>query len=117
KEELMETNTYNFNNSGNNTGIEIEFKKLVTPISYNSFTVTKYDCSPMNPEFEGTSPMILINRVTFSKTVMIQFEGLVTLDLTNYANNLSLPVPKVFFRSTENTGLFQELPSSYEPTS
>jgi hypothetical protein len=117
KEELMQGNTYNFKDAKSNTGISIEFSKIVTPISYNSFTITKYDCSPLNPEFEGNAPMILINKVIFEKTVMTEFTGLVSLDLKNYANNINLTEPKVFFRSTVDSGLFNELPTTYDNTS
>jgi hypothetical protein len=114
KEELMEGNTYKFLKGNVNTGITIEFKKLVTPISYNSFTVTKYDCSPLKPAFDGKVPLILINKVNFAKTVMTQFTGQVTLDLSKYANNLDLLTPKVFYRSTLDSGVFEELPTVFD---
>jgi hypothetical protein len=116
-EELLEGNTYNFNNHQNNTGIEVEFKKLVTPIPYNSLTVIKYNCSPMNPEFEGTPPMLLINRIEFTKAIMSEYNGEVTLDLTNYANNIKLNAPKAFHRSTVGEGIFSELPTTFDAIS
>jgi hypothetical protein len=113
----MQGNTYNFSSSGNNTGIWIDFKKLVTPISYNSFTVTKYACSPLNPVFEGNAPLLLINKVVFAKTVMTEFTGEVLLNLDDYANNIKLSEPKVFFRSTLDSGLFVEIPTAFEASS
>jgi hypothetical protein len=110
----MESNTYDFNKNGQNSGVSIEFRNLVSPIPYNSFTVTKYDCSPLNPEFTGYAPQILINKITFAKTVMTSYTGVVTLDLSNYAKNIKLNNPKAFVRSTIDSGVFTEVPVEYE---
>lgn len=109
--------TYDFNNETNNTGIEIKFSALPTSTIEHLYTVTKYNCSPMNPAFEVLpEPLLLINRVMFDLSTEGEYGAEVKLNLNGYAKNLILINPKVYFRPTEGEGNFVELESTYNST-
>lgn len=113
KNEVLEGNEYKFNTNDQKTGIELKFLTMETPIPYNSFNIKKYDCAPMNPEFDGSSPMLLKNRIVLKKSVIESYSAELTISLNDYAKNLSLDNPSAYFRATEGSGTFTQLESNY----
>lgn len=113
KEELLEGNDYDFNVNSKNTGIKITFDVLNSPVPYNRFTVKKYDCAPLNPEFLGLTPMLISHKVVIETSQITSYVGQVELDMSLYQNSLDLTSPVVFFRNTLDNGLFQSVKSTY----
>lgn len=112
-EELLETNEYDFNNSTDKTGLILKFNSLKSPVSYNNFTIKKYDCSPIYPEFNGETPLIKAHRIELYTFNFTSFSALVTLDLKYYSNTLDLKEPSVYYRSKIGEGLFTKLNTLY----
>lgn len=104
---------YNFDEEIAKTGVSLNFHSLVQNSANSEFTVIKYDCSPLYPEFEGISPLLLINRLSIDVSEVNSFDAIMKIDLSVYAKNLRLARPQIYFRETEGGGKFRELESEY----
>lgn len=114
KEELLELNTYDFNEGNQKSGIKMTFNTLNSPVPYNIFYVRKYDCAPMNPEFLGMTPLISAHRVEFEGVQITNFGATVELDMNEFQNSFDYTSPSVYFRPVFGLGSFQFLPSTYD---
>lgn len=108
-EELLETNEYDFNTTTDKTGLKLKFNSLKSPISYNNFTIKKYDCAPVYPEFTIETPLIKAHRIELTALNITSFIAQVTLDLKYYPNSLDLKDPVVYYRSKIGEGIFTQL--------
>ena len=114
KRELFEKNTYDFNSNDERTGIKIRCDVLNAFI-YNRFNIKKYDCSPMDPEFEGRPPIVYPYRF------LINTEEVTSMEIKAYISVEDYPFihfPEktfVYFRDNEGKGAFQPLITEYDP--
>lgn len=117
--EAVQGNRYVFEKNGINTGAVLSITEL-DAFMYNYLTFKKFDCSPLNPEFETEAPVILPNRYHFSTRFVYSIKGELSFDIsqlpTRYAylklqENNGL---KVYHRKTEGSGMFIELPTYFE---
>lgn len=115
KEELLELNTYDFNEPGKKSGIKMTFNTLNSPVPYNIFYVRKYDCAPMNPEFLGMTPLIAAHRVEIEGVQITNFVATVELDMNEFQNSFDYDTPYVYFRPVVGMGSFQFVPATYNP--
>lgn len=114
RNDIILNEEYNFNETDKITGIKIQFHEFNSQTGINAVTVTKYDCSPLNPLFTGISPLILSNRVTIETESGNNFRAALTLDLTTYSKNINLKRPRIYFRDSIGTGAFNEIASEFK---
>lgn len=112
KSELLELNTYSFNANGQNTGLTIKFNKLDAFI-YNSFQVQKYDCSPLNPSFDGRPPIVYPYRFLFSGYDFSSLNAELKISLNSFPLVINKEKAIVYFRPKEGEGTFLPLETSY----
>lgn len=113
KDEMLELNTYEFNQPSNRTGIAITWNTLVAFI-YNSLTIEKYNCAPLNPEFEGKPPIVLPFRFVLKAKDISDVNGTLKVNLNDYGIVYQPELTKIYFRASENTGLFIPLETNYD---
>jgi hypothetical protein len=112
--EVVEGNEYIFN-SGDSiiTGTTIDIDSLTGDI-YNSLTVTRVANGPANPEFNQRAPRLIPARAVVSKYNIISILGTIYFDkdVFDIYNPDSVIV---YHRETEGSGIFNPLPTSYNP--
>jgi len=112
KTELLEKNTYDFNNANARTGIKIKCTELDAFI-YNTFIVEKYHCSPLFPRFEGKPPVVFPYRFS------IETEEVNSMTIDVQVNPDDYPLVNfpdkcyIYHRASESE-LFVPLTTTYE---
>lgn len=112
KSELLELNTYNFNSNGQNTGLIIKFNKL-NAFVYNRIKVQKFDCSPLNPSFDGRPPIVYPYRFLFSGYDFSSLSAELNISLNNFPLVVNINKAVVYFRPKEGEGTFIPLETIY----
>jgi hypothetical protein len=112
--DLLEGNTYKFNNKKSQTGVVI-FLETMSAFMYNLCEVKKYDCSPMNPKFISEAPVIVPGRYTVNTENIYSFGGEIRFDVTTLPPLYQYDSMKVFYRKTEGSGSFTELSTYLDP--
>ncbi len=111
--ELYQGDEYDFSNDKGTTAIKLFINKLVGFV-YNSLSVTKYDCPPKNPVFEGPTPFVLPLHFVISGTSINQIEYKLKIDL-NILNILLHPGKiSIYKRDKQGEGVFQQLTDDFE---
>lgn len=114
KRELFEKNTYDFNSKDERTGIKIKCD-LLDAFIYNRFSITKYDCSPLNPEFEGRSPIVYPYRFLINTEEITSMEVKAYISLEDYPYIHYPEMTFIYFREKEGEGTFEPLITEYDP--
>ncbi len=120
--ELLEGNTYTFDNDSAKTGIALKVHTLDGEI-YNETYVTREPFAPLLPEFPGKAPRLLPVRVTVSAWAIVRMTATLSFDAESfsfadrsgafgYADPNALTV---YYRATVGRGLFLPLPTNYNP--
>ena len=110
--EVLQGNTYTFNNATDTTGVRIKFN-FINSLLYNAVTVKKYQYGPENPEFAGRTPQIITSRIFAqpsgidSLVVDIYFQLQYYPEITDPANTI------VYNRPLEGSGVFIPLATTY----
>lgn len=112
KYEMVEGNTYLFNDETDETGVELYFNKL-DAFMYNLMNIKKYKCSPIDPEFEGEAPVLLSDRYKLTPQLIYSFDCEVRFDITKLPRHNSVEKLIVYYRPNENSGVFTALPTTY----
>ena len=110
--ELMEGNTYTFDNGNNDiTGVSIKVNSYDGD-GYNQVYVTREPFAPLYPEFPGTAPIVLPVRVTVSQYAIMSINADISFDVNSFEftdpNSLT-----IYYRPYKGTGLFVPLPTLY----
>jgi len=114
KEELAETNTYKFQNTKYQTGVIINPFKIVNTIgTYNEVIVKKYDCSPLNPKFDGEAPVILPGKYFIKSYQIVEFEGGIKFLVPTLPQPIKPDSMVVYYRPKADSGTFIPLPTYY----
>lgn len=112
--EVLEGNTYTFNEPGNNTGTKIKFN-VIESLLYNSVTVKRYEYAPKQPIFNGRAPAVYPARIT------VQALGVDSLNVDIWFNVNHLPQitdpanTVVYQRTSIGSGTFVPLATTYLP--
>ncbi|OGU59010.1 MAG: hypothetical protein A2X64_03890 [Ignavibacteria bacterium GWF2_33_9] len=112
KSELLELNTYKFDTSTDTTGISLKFNQLDAFV-YNRFKVVRYDCSAMNPSFEGRPPIIMPFRLEISGYDFTSFEVDLQWKLDKYPLMANMENLNIYYRSEVGNGTFIMLETTY----
>lgn len=112
--EVLEGNTYTFNNSTDTTGTKIKFNYLDSFL-YNTIRVIRYEFAPQAPFFEGRAPQIFPARIT------IEYTSVDSSNLDIWFNLDQIPGlsdPEniiVYHRISIGSGIFTPLSTAYLP--
>ena len=112
--EILEGNTYTFNNPNDTTGTTIMFNHLET-ILYNAVRVNRYEYAPVNPSFNDRAPLVYPAKVT------VEPFGIDSINVDVSFNVDQIPQIKdpsnaiVYFRPTIGSGVFTPLSTAYLP--
>ena len=111
--EMLEGNTYNFNDKNDSTNVKIYFDKL-DAFMYNMLTVEKFDCSPQNMAFETEAPVILPFKYWLTPQLIYSSETEVSFDLSKISPYDNAEKLIVYSRPVADSGTFKKLPTRYD---
>jgi hypothetical protein len=102
---------YDFNASGENTGVSISLAS--GDALYSRTTVTKYPYAPRAPVFNGTAPALAPVRTTIVQQGFNVFSAGITFD-SSYVKLFPYPAQTtVYARGTEGSGTFTSVTTAY----
>ncbi|TAL67317.1 MAG: T9SS type A sorting domain-containing protein [Bacteroidetes bacterium] len=113
KIEVVELNTYKFDNNNEKTGVEIYFNKL-NGFLYNTVNVKKFDCPPINVNFFGEAPVLMPCRFVIDIQEILSFDGEIRFDFKELPPRFNPDNLKIYYRQTEASGTFTELSSHFD---
>ncbi len=113
KKEMLMLNTYDFNTTGQRTGISLKFNSLNAFI-YNSMIINKYNCSPLNPEFEGRAPVVSPYRFVMLPSDINTMQAEIHLSLDDYPEVFEPGKSQIYFRPAEGSGVFKPLETTFD---
>ncbi|MEJ2193555.1 MAG: aryl-sulfate sulfotransferase, partial [Ignavibacteriaceae bacterium] len=111
--EVLQGNTYIFNNSTDTTGTTIKFNYVAD--FYNEIYVKRFEYAPVNPSFDDRAPLVYPARITIetfgidSLNIDLWFKVDQIPQITNPANTV------VYNRPAIGSGVFEPLSTSYLP--
>jgi hypothetical protein len=112
--EVLEGNTYRFNKGKDSTAVTMTFERM-NGFMYNTFTMRRFECAPMNPIFEQATPWIYPMRYEFSAVWVNNFKANAKIN-TKLLKSVANPAEsKVYFRATPGEGVFVLVPTQYNP--
>ncbi len=112
--EVLQGNTYTFDNSTDTTGITIIFNQLDAN-DYSNAVLSKYDYAPINPKFENEAPIFSANYFNLEGQGIISFTGEVHLNL-NYFPGITAPKKTIVYERPDSSNIFIPLATSYDST-
>lgn len=120
--ELMEGNSYTFDNSDVQTGVALKVDTLDGD-GYNEVHATREPWAPLFPEFAGKAPRVLPVRVTISVWQIASLTGTLSFDAESFgfadrSGPLGYADPQtltVYYRPHPGRGLFLPLATNYNP--
>lgn len=115
KAEVLQGNTYQFNEAGKITGVSIKFLQLNGDI-YNSVTITRVPYGPINPEFISDSPLIYPVSILYEGASISSHTSEFHIDLNVYPEIKQPSMTSMYMREFPGQGLFIELPTTYDST-
>lgn len=110
--EMLEGNTYLFDDDVEQTGVELSFKTL-DAFMYNMMNIKKYKCSPVDPQFEDEAPVLLDGRYLLTPQLLYSFDCEVRFDVATLPRFESAEKLVVYYRPEENVGYFTALPTTF----
>ena len=112
--DILEGNTYKFNDANDTTGISIKFNTL-DAIVYNSMTASLYNYSALNPTFNTNAPIVKKRYFSLEGNAINSFNGDVTIKL-DYYPELDNPQNIIIYTRTDKNSPFNPLATSYDPS-
>ena len=112
--EILEGNTYTFNDSNDTTGTTITFNYLET-ILYNSVRVNRYGYAPVSPLFNDRAPLVYPAKVTVEPFGIDSINVDVSFNVDQIPQIMDPANAIVYFRSTIGSGIFKPLSTAYLP--
>lgn len=120
--ELLEGNTYTFNNNAAETGVRLKVNTLDGE-GYNEVHVTREPFAPLFPEFPGRAPRVLPVRVTISAWELAGMNADLSFAADSFgfahrSGTFGYALPEtltVYYRPHAGRGLFVPLATNYNP--
>lgn len=109
--ELLEGNTYVFDDDANSTGVSIKVNSY-NGDGYNQVTVKREPFAPLYPEFLETAPKVLPVRVIISQYAITEISATVSFDVNSFDFNDPNSLT-VYYRPYRDIGLFLPLQTTY----
>jgi hypothetical protein len=114
--EILEGNTYVFNEGTNITGVTIKYLQL-NAVLYNSVTVTRLPYAPVQAEFLEDVPVVYPVSILYEGAGIMSQTSEIRIDLAIYPEIKHPEKTSLFIRENPNQGLFIMLPTSYDSLS
>ncbi len=111
--EVLEGNTYSFNDESNITGVEITYLSL-TGAYYNQVTVTRHPYGPVDPEFFGGLPTIYPTSIIYEGAAIESHTSEIHIDLEVFPEIGEPATTSIYWREFPNSGLFLQMPTTYD---
>jgi len=112
--EVLQGNTYIFNEPGDTTATRIKFN-LIQSILYNSVTVKRYEYGPVNPQFMGRAPALDPRRIVATAFGIDSLNVDIYFQLDHFSNITEPDNITVYGRLSEGSGTFMPLSTTYNP--
>jgi hypothetical protein len=112
--EILQGNTYTFNNDTDTTGVRITFSSL-NSFLYAYATVTGYHYAPANPTFTTTAPLMASDYFKIEGAGINSYTGVVQVNL-KYHPAVVNPKETVVYARSDSNRTFTALPTSYDST-
>jgi hypothetical protein len=112
KENITSNTEYDFKDGNNNTSLKI-FVESVSPSNGGSIIVKRYNYSPLNPDFDKPSPLILPYRITVKGENITSINLKLMFDISLFPRIRDGNQFKVFFRPNEGQGKFNLIPTTF----
>ncbi len=109
--ELLQGDTYSFNDATDTTGVSVKFNQLSA--LYATASVSRYDYAPLNPTFSGTAPIMSSNYFNFAAEGIGSYSAEVQVNLKYYPD-VTNPSQTVVYARNGSSGNFIPLPTSYD---
>jgi hypothetical protein len=111
--EVVPGNTYDFSDTGGNTGVAVTLNSI-NSFGYNELAVTRYDFAPAAPRFFGKTPRVQPARMVLDNFAIDAIDADVRFAVDSW--NIRDPENTlVYHREFEGSGLFLPLPTTYNP--
>jgi hypothetical protein len=110
--EVLEGNTYTFNNTTDTTGVKIKFNQLTT-ILYNSVEVERFEYAASNLEFNGRAPESYPTRSSITTAGITSLNIDVWFKLDHYPQIVNPESTVIYHRPTIGVGVFTAVPTTY----
>lgn len=113
KDELLNLNTYKFNEANNNTGVTLAFSVLNNASVYNRVNVKKFEYGPKNARFETRAPYVAAYKFVITETSINSFTAELRFDLSDLPWIVNPENWSIYNRSTLDSGVFTKLETVY----
>ena len=110
--DVLQGNTYNFDDANDTTGITIKFNTL-DALPYNDITASVFHFSPVNPLFNANPPLVKKVYFTLEGNAINSFEGQAGIKL-NYYPEIINPDNTVIYSRPDKDSVFSPLATSYD---
>jgi hypothetical protein len=114
--ELLEGNTYVFNEGTDTTGVTIKYINLIAE-PYNSATVTRLPYGPVQAEFSEDISIVYPVSIFYEGAAIYSHTSEIRLDLAKYPEIKHPEKTSFFIREIPNQGMFTMLPTTYDSLS
>lgn len=114
--EILEGNTYIFNEGTNITGVKIKYIHLIAE-PYNSATVTRLPFGPVQAEFPEDVSIVYPVSILYEGAAIYSQTSEISIDLAEYPEIKHPEKTSLFVRENTNQGLFTILPTVYDSLS
>ena len=109
--DVLQGNTYEFNNGNDTTGITIKFN-TVDAWPYNDITASVFHFSPMAPEFKTNAPLVKKVYFTLKGNAINSFQGQASVKLDYYPEIIN-PDSIIIYSRPDKDSVFSPLATSY----
>jgi hypothetical protein len=114
--EVLEGNTYVFDEGTNITGVIIKYIQL-NAVLYNSVTVTRLPYAPVQAEFLEDVPLVYPVSILYEGAGIYSHTSEIRIDLSIYPEIKHPGKTSLFVRENPNQGMFTILPTTYDSLS
>ena len=111
--ELLEGNTYIFNEGTDTTGVTINYVQLNAE-PYNSATVTRLPFGPVQAEFPEDVSIVYPVSILYEGAAIYSQTAEISIDLAEYPEIKHPEKTSFFIREIPNQGIFSMLPTIYD---
>ncbi len=110
--DVLQGNTYEFNDGNDTTGITIKFN-TVDALPYNDITASVFNFSPLNPGFNTNAPLVKKVFFTLKGNAINSFQGQAGIKLDNYPE-VTHPNKIIIYTRPDKDSVFSPLATSYD---
>ncbi len=111
--EVLQGQTYSFNDPSNTTGVSIHYTEL-TGYYYNLVIVTRIPFGPVQAEFNEDVHIVYPVSINYEGGAITSQTSEIHIDLSVYPEIINPAITSLFIRNTPNQGVFVSTPTIYD---